>query len=260
VSSALSATQITGNLFLDNLPPAVLQGLHPSFSPITLQSGRVICDSDEAIEIVIFPVNSILSVVLEMSDGDTAEVGLIGREGMSGLPIVLGISTSNQRTIVQVPDGAHCISAEDFRVAVERDSDLKACALRYAQATLMTTSQMSACNTLHPTNERCARWLLMAHDRVDADRVLLTQEFLSQMLGVRRGAVTLAASALQEAGFISYSRGLITVLNRSGLEAASCECYETIERNWVALMGYSTRKSKAQTGKVGAHDGLKTNL
>lgn len=119
----------------------------------------------------------------------------------------------------------------------------------------MTTSQMSACNTLHPTNERCARWLLMAHDRVNDDRLPLTQEFLSQMLGVRRGAVTLAASALQEAGFISYSRGLINVLNRSGLEAASCECYETIERDWTAIMGYSTRRSTAQPPQIGRHDG-----
>ncbi len=153
----------------------------------------------------------------------------------------------NQRTVIQVPNGAHCMSAADFRAALEREAELEVSALRYAQATLMTTSQMSACNTLHPTNERCARWLLMAHDRVTDNQLALTQEFLSQMLGVRRGAVTLAALALQQVGFISYSRGHITVLNRSGLEAGSCECYEAIERNWLALMGYGTRKSTAQT-------------
>jgi CRP-like cAMP-binding protein len=260
VSSALSTTQVTGNLFLDNLPAAVLKALRSRLNPVSLQSGRVISERGEAIRTVIFPVSSILSVVLEMSDGDTAEVGIIGREGMNGLPIVLGSSTLNQRTVVQVPNGALCMSAANFRVVVERESDLKASALRYAQATLVTTSQMSACNTLHPTNERCARWLLMAHDRVNADQLPLTQEFLSQMLGVRRGAVTLAASALQEAGFISYSRGLISVLNRPGLEAASCECYEMIERNWVAVMGYSTRKSKARTRQTGRHDGRPTKL
>jgi CRP-like cAMP-binding protein len=258
VSSALSATHVTGNLFLDDLPAAVLEALRSSLHPISLRSGRVISDRDETIDTVIFPISSILSVVLEMSDGDTAEVGIIGREGMSGLPLVLGISTLNQRTVVQVPDGAHCMPAADFKVALEREDALKASALRYAQATLMTTAQMSACNTLHPTNERCARWLLMAHDRVNADQLPLTQEFLSQMLGVRRGAVTLAASALQEAGFISYSRGLITVLSRPGLEAASCECYETIERNWVAVMGYSARKSKARTRPIARHDGRPT--
>jgi CRP-like cAMP-binding protein len=259
VSSALSTTQVTGNLFLDNLPVAVLEALRSTLKQISLENGRVLFDRDEAIDMVIFPINSILSVVLEMADGDTAEVGIIGREGMSGLPIVLGISRLNQRTVVQVPNGAYCVSAAEFGAAVEREAELKAAALRYAQATLMTTSQMSACNTLHPTNERCARWLLMAHDRVTDDHLPLTQEFLSQMLGVRRGGVTLAASALQEAGFISYSRGHINVLNRSGLEAASCECYETIEHNWRAVMGYSTRKATAPARQVGRHDGHRTN-
>jgi CRP-like cAMP-binding protein len=179
---------------------------------------------------------------------------------MSGLPIVLGISALNQRTVVQVPNGAFFMRAADFRPVVEREAGLKASALRYAQATMATTAQMSACNTLHPTNERCARWLLMAHDRVNADQLPLTQEFLSQMLGVRRGTVTLAASALQEAGFISYSRGLITVLNRSGLEAASCECYETIERDWAAVMRYSVRKHKALLPEIGRPDGRPTKL
>lgn len=258
MSSALSATLATGNLFLDNLPVAVLEALRPALRRITLQNGRVIFDRDATMDVVIFPINAILSVVLEMADGDTAEVGIIGREGMSGLPIALGISRMNERTVVQVPDGAHTMSAADFRAALERETELKASALRYAQATLMTTSRMSACNTLHPTNERCARWLLMAHDRVTADHLPLTQEFLSQMLGVRRGTVTLVASALQEAGFISYSRGHITVLNRSGLEAGSCECYEAIERNWLALMGYGTRKSTPQTPPAGRHDGRRT--
>lgn len=259
MSSDLSTTQATGNLFLDNLPVAVLEALHSRFDEISLQSGRVISDPYAEIDLVIFPVSSILSMVLEMSDGHTAEVGIIGREGMSGLPIVLGIPRLNQRLVVQVPDGALVISAADFRGALEREPDLKAFALRYAQAMLMAISQMSACNTLHPTNERCARWLLMAHDRVNADQVPLTQEFLSQMLGVRRGGVTLAASALQEAGLISYSRGLITVLNRAGLEAGSCECYDTIDDNWVAMMGYSTRKSKAQTSRqIVRRDGRST--
>lgn len=260
MSSALSTTEVTGNLFLDNLPVAAFKALRPKLKAVSLESGRVISERGEAIDTVIFPVSSILSVVLEMSDGDTAEVGIIGREGMSGLPIVLGISALNQRTVVQVPNGAFFMRAADFRPVVEREAGLRASALRYAQATMATTAQMSACNTLHPTNERCARWLLMAHDRVNADQLPLTQEFLSQMLGVRRGTVTLAASALQEAGFISYSRGLITVRNRSGLEAASCECYETIERDWAAVMRYSVRKHKALLPEIGRPDGRPTKL
>jgi CRP-like cAMP-binding protein len=200
VTSALSASQVTGNLFLDNLPVAVRETLCSILNPVSLENGRIISDQGEAMDTVIFPISSILSVVLEMSDGDTAEVGIIGREGMSGLPIVLGISTLNQRTVVQVPNGALCMPAEDFRVVVQREADLKTSALRYAQATLMTTSQMSACNTLHPTNERCARWLLMAHDRVNADQLRLTQEFLSQMLGVRRGGGYIGCVGLTRSG------------------------------------------------------------
>ena len=137
-----------------------------------------------------------------------------------------------------IPDSAEYIPAEEFRRVLEDQPELRAFSLRYAQATLMASSQLSACNNLHPTDERCARWLLTAHDRVEDDLLLLTQEFLSQMLGVRRGGVTIAASALQQAGFISYARGHITVRNRGGLEAAACECYEAVQRNWQEVMGY----------------------
>ncbi len=243
-----SAAQATGNLFLDHLPASAMETLRPSLWRVEIKSGTIIYERDEVMDKVFFPANSILSVVLEMSDGDTAEVGIIGREGMSGLSIVLGTSLSQQRTVVQVPNGAHCIAAKDFSAAVEREPELKALALRYAQATITTTAQLSACNNLHPTNERCARWLLMAHDRVDTDLLLLTQEFLSQMLGVRRGSVTLAASTLQEAGFISYSRGHINIRSRAGLESATCQCYEDIERDWESVMGYTKRKVGPRSG------------
>ncbi len=243
VSGASSTAQPTGNLFLDHLPANALEALRSSFVPVSAKNGAIIYDREELMDKVLFPTGSVLSVVLEMADGDTAEVGIIGREGMSGVAILLGPSRSNQRTVVQIPNGALCLSADKFRAALEEHPDFKTAALRYAQAVLLSTSQLSACNNLHTTNERCARWLLMAHDRVPGDVLLLTQEFLSQMLGVRRGGVTLAASALQEAGFISYSRGHIKIRNRSGLESASCECYDSMERDWKALMGYSASKS-----------------
>jgi len=250
-----SATRATGNLFLDNLPAAATDTLQPSLSRVSLKRGRAIYERDAVIDAVFFPINSIISVVLDMSDGETAEVGIIGREGMTGLPLALGQSTSKQRTLVQVPDSGYCMSAADFLAALEREPKLIAFALRYAQATLMVSAQLSACNSLHPTDERCARWLLMAHDRIDDDLVLLTQEFLSQMLGVRRGGVTIAASSLQQAGFISYSRGHITIRNRSGLESASCECYEIIERDWKEIMGYpiGRRRSTSELIRPDGH-------
>ncbi|HEY8314637.1 MAG TPA: Crp/Fnr family transcriptional regulator [Candidatus Baltobacteraceae bacterium] len=224
--------------------------LRPSLVRIGLKRGDLIFDRGEPLNRVLFPLASVISIVLDMSDGSTAEVGLIGREGMTGLSLALGQARANQRAVVQVPNGAECLDVGDFAAAVQAEPELKAFVLRYAQATLMVTAQISACSSLHPTNERCARWLLMAHDRVDSDLILLTQEFLSQMLGVRRGSVTLAASALQEAGFISYSRGHITIRNRSGLESASCECYETIERDWKNIMGYSARKESSPFGSA----------
>jgi CRP-like cAMP-binding protein len=242
VSGIQTANRATGNLFLDNLPDKALDALLPVLVHVPLKNGQIVSGRDAPMEKVLFPIGGVLSVVLDMSDGDTAEIGIIGREGMSGLTLVLGLAASKQRTVVQIPDGAKCIGAADFRAALQQEPELKSFALRYAQAVLMSTSQLSACNSLHPANERCARWLLMAHDRVGADLLLLTQEFLGQMLGVRRGSVTLAASALQEAGFIAYSRGHINIRNRAGLESASCECYEAMERDWESIMGYSVRK------------------
>jgi CRP-like cAMP-binding protein len=241
--SDAATARATGNLFLDNMPIGAMNALRHSLVPVTLTKAEIVYDADQAMDRVLFPIGSIISVVLQMSAGDTAEVGIIGREGMTGLAIVLGQSSTNLRSIVQIPNGALSVSTREFRAVVEREAEFKAFSLRYAQAVLTTSVQIAACNSLHPIIERCARWLLMAHDRVGKDLIRLTQEFLSQMLGVRRASVLLAASALQDAGFISYSRGQISVLNRIGLELASCECYNTMAREWKKIMGYNVRES-----------------
>jgi CRP-like cAMP-binding protein len=238
----MSTAQLTGNSFLDSLPAEIVDDLRTSFTHVALETGLVVYERNSSMQAVYFPINSVLSNVLEMSDGAFAEVGLIGHEGMSGLVIALGQDCSNQRTIVQVPDSAKCVPVAAFRAALETYPELLAASLRFGHATLMTSAQLAACNGLHSINERCARWLLMAHDRVDGETFSLTQEFLSQMLGVRRGGVTVAASTMQRAGFISYSRGRITMRDRAGMESAACECYVTVDRNWTALMGYSVNK------------------
>lgn len=251
-----SVARSTGNQFLDHMPAAAMQRLKPHLLPVGLLTGAIVGFPDGPIETVFFPINSIISVVLDMSDGETAEVGFIGREGMTGVVLALGQSTANQRSVVQVPNGAYSLDADVFRDAVESITELKAYVLRYAQAILMMSAQISACNTLHPVNERCARWLLMAHDRVKGELIRLTQEFLGQMLGVWRGSITTAASAMQEAGFISYTRGNITMLNRAGLESATCECYDTIKNNWRKIMGYTIEKPPSdealETDKISA--------
>ncbi len=153
VSSAPSATAYTGNLFLDHLSPNTREALLASLVPVSLKLGTVMYDRNDPIDKVLFPIGGILSVVLEMSDGDTAEVGIIGKEGMSGLVVALGMATSNQRTVVQVPDGALCTPVEAFRAALKSEPELKETALRYAQATLMATAhspRATAC--IPPTN------------------------------------------------------------------------------------------------------------
>lgn len=233
----------TGNLFLDALSPSTLEAMRPHLKSIATQSGQIVYEPGQPFDVVIFPLNSIISIVMHLTGHDYAEVGIVGREGMSGLMLALGAERALQRCIVQVADGAQEMEAATFRNFLDRFPELESRTRRYAEATLMMTAQLSACNSVHPINERCARWLLMAHDRVDGDTVLLTQEFLGQMLGVRRGSVNLAASTLQHAGFIAYSRGRIVVRNRAGLESATCECYAALDRIWQEIMGYSVRKN-----------------
>jgi CRP-like cAMP-binding protein len=232
------------------LSAEAFQALRPSLQRSELKAGRTLHAPREQIRDVYVPIHSIVSVVSEMSDGKTSEVGIIGREAMTGLALALGQSTVTYRHIVQVPDSALRISANDFRATFQAQPELNDLILRYAQATIASTAQSAACNSLHGLNERCARWLLMAHDRVDGDVVNLTQEFLSQMLGVRRAGVTEAAASLAKAGLIEYMRGRITVRNRKRLEAAACKCYVVLERDWKGIMGYSPSKTRRDASRA----------
>ena len=236
-------SRATGNLFLDDLSDAAWRLLERSLQRVQLKSGVTVHAPHELIREVFFPIASIVSIVSEMSGHKTLEIGIIGREGLTGVAIALGQQTNAYRHVVQLSDSSLKVPVKVFRAAFQQDEELNASLLRYAQATWVATAQSAACNRAHGINERCARWLLMAHDRVDGDRIALTQIFLSQMLGVRRAGVTEAAVALQDAGLIEYSRGHIIVRDRKLLEAAACECYRTLERNWSTIMGYSPSKS-----------------
>jgi CRP-like cAMP-binding protein len=172
-----------------------------------------------------FPVSGITSLVMDM-DGDTVEVGTVGPEGMIGLPVLLGVATAAVRVFTQSVCTMERIAVADLERAMVAEPELRALLLRYTQAYLEEVAQSVACNRLHTLEERCARWLLMTHDRTGTDDIKLKQRFLSYMLGVHRPAVSLAAGALQKAGVIRYSRGTIRILDRAALEAASCGCYE----------------------------------
>ena len=177
-------------------------------------------------------MGSILNV---MNDGKSIEVGLAGKEGFIGLPVVAGFRSSASRVVTQAEGNAFRIDAADMREALRKCPQLMVSLLRYSQEATMEVTQIAACNRLHEIDERLARWLLMSQDRIGKDILPLTQEFLSQMLGTRRASVSVAAATLQKAGLISYTRGHVTILNRSELENACCECYGIIRRqfgNW----------------------------
>ena len=242
LTSAALKPGFTGNLFLDNLAPESAAVLLPRLVRIKATSGLAIADPGVPLKYVMFPISSIISAVTRMQDGTDVEVTIIGREGLYGFQLALGHDTSATAAMVQIPDSMLRIAGADFRTCLRADQDLSQRVLNYAMVNLETIAQFSGCNRLHPINERLARWLLMAHDRVDGDELLLTHEFLATMLGVRRPAVSLAAAALDQAGVIQYRYGRILIVNRGGLELASCECYMVANSAIERLLGYSIRK------------------
>jgi CRP-like cAMP-binding protein len=204
---------------------------------VELPFKQTLSEPGEPITAVYFPISGVVSMVNEPNPGEIVEFATIGREGFAGLPLLLGSDTMPSRVLVQVPGEAFRASKEDFLAAVAAQDELRAVLLRYSLALLSQVAQSTSCNRLHEVQERCARWLLQTHDRSDGDSFPLTQEFLAQMLGVHRPTVTVAAGMLQKAQLIDYARGVITVRDRAGLEAASCPCYRLIADEYDRLVG-----------------------
>jgi CRP-like cAMP-binding protein len=237
-SSALSAQALEGNRLLALLSPDTRRQMLPALTLISCEMGRVLYEPNRVITHIYFPLTAVTSVLSEMTDGTTVEVATVGREGMVGLAVFLGDETTFLRTIAQIPGTALSMGRIDFLNLVEdKTSGLRRILLRYTQALFSQLAQQSACNRSHNMEERCARWILMTHDRVGHDEFPLTQEFLAFMLGARRASVTLAAGILARAGLIQYTRGKIQVVDRGGLEEASCECYGVIQREYERLIG-----------------------
>lgn len=226
------------NCLLAALPPSDRDRLLRRADEVTLARGDVVFRANGPIPHVYFPRSGILSMVIDMSDGGTVEVGTIGREGFAGLPILYAAERSPARVYCQVPPCVcRRVPADVFAAEVRRAGPVQDVAHKYAQAHLNLAAQSVACNRLHPVEERLARWLLMTRDRVGGHELNLTQQILSEMLGVRRASVTTAAGVLQKAGLICYHRGRVTVLDRKGLEAAACECYKVVRAEFDRLLG-----------------------
>lgn len=225
------------NLLLGCLPGHEYDRLLPALEPVELDVRDPIFDRGTAITHLYFPVDCVLSLVATAEDETAVEVATIGHEGMAGLPAFLGTPTSPNDCFCQIPGQALRLPVPDLQRFLSGDGALHDVLHRYIQATMVQLAQSVACNRLHTTEERCARWLLQTRDRVGADEFLLTQEFLAQMLGVRRGTVSLTAGVLQQAGIIRYTRGRMTVLDAAALHEAACDCYDIVQAEYRRLSG-----------------------
>jgi CRP-like cAMP-binding protein len=219
------------NLLLAALPPKDFSLLAPHLRDAPLEQGAILQEQGERIDQVYFPHQGIISLLAVMQQGDAIETATIGHEGAVGTLCGLGPRRSHSRAVVQVAGLAARIAAERFRQAAEESREIRDMIMRHGEMLLIQVQQSSACNALHAVEARLCRWLLQVHDRLDSNTIKLTHEFLSETLGVRRTTVTVIASTLQEAGLIRYHRGRIEIVDRAGLEARACECYEAIRRH-----------------------------
>ncbi len=221
----LRATQYR-NRVLAALPQAEIDRLAPHLSPVVLKTRTQLLDGEASH--AYFLEEGLASVVLTLADGATVEIGVVGIDGVVGLPILLGTATMPGETFIQVEGSGYRVEAEYLKEQFEREGQLRTYLQKYIMAYAIQTAQTAACNRLHTISERLARWLLTCHDRVQSDRMSITHEFLGQMLGAPRTTVTLAAGMLQQAGLIDYARGHVMIKNREGLERVACECHRTV--------------------------------
>jgi CRP-like cAMP-binding protein len=195
-----------------------------------LDAHQVLYAAGREISHVYFPVSGMISLVIKMTDAPDVEVMTIGNEGVIGVPVILGVGSTPMEALCQIPGRALKVPARVALDEARRTGNFNRLLLRYAEAMLVQLAQHAACNRSHSMEQRCARWLLMTHDRTEGDAFPLTQQFLAQMLGVRRATVTTIAGALHRARFIDYSRGLMRIVDRRGLESVACECYGLVRR------------------------------
>lgn len=235
-----------GNRLLSLLSRRDYERLRPHLRRMPLKYRQSLYDANKSLGSVYFIETGVGSLVNTMTNGQAAEVGTIGNEGIVGLPLVLGDDRAPTSVYVQVPGAGLSMKAALFKKELARSASMRAVMLRYAHAFFNQVAQSAACNHFHSLEQRCCRWLLMTHDRMHADEFLLTQEFLAMMLGVQRTGVTAAAGALQQAGLIRYSRGTVTMLDRSGLVRRSCECYGVSKKQFDRLLGKAGKRGWRQ--------------
>ncbi len=216
------------NRLLASLPSQDFERLKPALKTVTLLQGQLLSEPGDEVDQIYFPHSGMVSLLVVLKDGKAVECATIGREGVVGATAGLGLHRSIARAVIQLPMTASRISATAFRNAVKDSKLLRDMITRHQENMLMQAQVTAGCNALHAVEARLARWILQSRDRADGDTIALTQEFLSEMLAVRRTSVSEVAQKLQEARLIRYSRGVIEILDRKGLEQKACECYRTV--------------------------------
>lgn len=232
----------TRNHILKELSADSLARLRPHIERLDLKLGANLFRPNEEITHVYFPEGAMASIVANTERGQSCEIGVVGREGAVGLDVLMGADSSPHESMIQIANSVYRIPTAVIRKEFKRGEETQDLLLRFINKLMIQISQTTLCNRLHSVDERLSRWLLMCHDRVDNSHLELTQEFLAIMLGVTRVSVTLSASSLQTIGYIKYTRGNITVLDRQGLEDSACECYKVVKTEYERVDG--KRRSK----------------
>jgi hypothetical protein len=224
------------NQLISSLSEADYAGLQPFLSAVTLNRGAVLAETGGVVERVIFPHQAIISLVVETPAGDLIETAMIGRDGVWGAVCALDGKVSVNKALVQVPGAATAVKADDLRRLARRSDSLQSTLMSYEQYLFAAAQQTAACNAIHPLEQRICRWLAQTQQSSGADEFEMTQEFMAQMLGVRRTSVSLVADKLQTAGLIKYKRGRIQIIDVEGLRRLSCDCLATIQGHYARLL------------------------
>jgi CRP-like cAMP-binding protein len=227
------------NQILLDLPPKEREMLFPKLEFVRLKTHNVLHEPGDTLKSAYFCNTGLISILIVLPDGKSVEVGLVGKEGFIGSPLVAGFRTAPTRAITQIEGSAFRVDGETLMVLLRQCPKLERRLQQFSQVLGMQATQIAACNRLHEVNERLARWLLMSADRTGSDSVPLTQELLAQMLGTRRSSVTVAAGMLQKAGLIAHTRGDVKIIDRPNLEEAACECYAIMHRQVKEWQGDS---------------------
>jgi len=232
------------NHLLAALPAAEFVRIEPRLEGVSLKLGEVLYESGDQMTHVYFPTTAIISLLYIMENGATAEIGIAGNNGLVGIALFMGGETTSNRAIVQSGGDAVRMRARDVQDAFSLGGVFQSVLLRYTQSLMTQISQTAVCNRLHSVEQQLCRWLLINHDQLQTDKLVMTHELIANMLGVRREGVSLAAHRLQEKGLIEYVRGTITILDRQGLEAEVCECYKVVINEYDRLLGTFIPKNR----------------